>query len=1018
MRTKFRGILTLLLAFLVQLTFAQEKTISGTVVDENNLPLPGASVIIQGTSTGSATDFDGNYTIKANTGDVLVFSFVGYSDKTATVGATATINITMSPDTTLEEVVVIGYGQRTKRELTTNVAHVDGEAVQNVSVANVSAALQGNVSGVQIQQSSGAPGAGVRVRVRGASSVSGSNEPLYVIDGIPLIAGATLSDNFGGQQNNALSNLNPDDIESIDVLKDAAAASIYGSAGSNGVIIITTKRGKKGDAKISFNSYIGVQNPIKKYETMYYGDWLKFGDAYYFNSGNFPQGFWSSIWEGDPSLQNNTAALNTLYQSKRGGRYLDEVYVKDAAVRSLNASVSGGNDKTTYFIGASSFNQDGVLLNQNFKRESIRMNLDQKVSDKISITAGLSLSDETQNVISGDNNIFGSLSTAILEAPGNNIYNPDGSFDSTSYVFSNPVQNAVEDKGIGKSFRVLANTTITYNFTDNLFFTSRFGLDQLEFKERRYHPSTSAQGAGTNGFAAAVHNTFRRFNTTQGLNFNKTYDKVEIRAFAGAEYDGIKREFLSASKTNFPSTDLEYVSQGAELNGATASLTEDKGYSFIGRLGATFLDKYIVETSIRADSYSRFGANNKWGYFPSVSAGYIVSKEDWFNIDAISFFKLRGSWGQTGNKNANRIYTNLGTVQTANYAGSPGLVIVTGNANAKWETQTAFDVGFNLGLFSNRVNLEYNYYKQENKDLFLPVPNDESQGGGSIDRNTGVLENSGHEIGIAADIFTADNRDQFSWNTSINFSTLKNEITSMGASGPIDTGFVSRVQEGSAIGSFYVLQSDGLYQNLSEVPANLQAQGVGPGDVRYIDQNGDGIINDADKIIAGDPFADWTASWKNTIGYKGFDLDFLWAISQGNDVFNNNLQFAGASGNRIFNKFTSELNYWTPTNTNTNIPRPNITTQSYNNQESTRMVEDGSFIKLRNVTLGYTLPKTFKGIDKVRLYLSADNLIMKTDYSGVDPEVNFSGTQAVTAGTDFLTQGANRVYKFGVNINF
>lgn len=1016
MKTKFNGILMLLLALLVQISFAQEKTISGTVSDESG-PLPGVNVIIKGTTTGTQTDFDGNYTLKANTGDVLVFSYVGMNNIEKTVGASNTIDVVMTSSNVLEEVVVVGYGERSQKELTTNVSQVKAEEVQKISVANLSGALQGMATGVQIQGSSGAPGGEIRMRIRGASSINGSNNPLFVIDGVPVFSGATLSESFGGQTNSALSNLNPDDIESFDILKDAAASAIYGDRGSNGVVLITTKRGKQGKARININSYVGVQNPINKYEKMNYGEWLKFGDAYYENSGRFPSGYWSTVWDGTRDFRGESPeSLNEFYNSvaDQGDNYLDKIYVDNAIVKNIGVNISGGNENTRYYVGATQYNQEGVLLAQNYERKGIRLNLEQKLSDKFKLIGGISLTDEYIRMVTNDNNIYGVLSTALLEAPGNNIYNEDGSF-SGGWIFSNPAQNAIDDQGTGRSFRILGNIDLQYELADGLMFTSKYGIDQLEFKEDQYNPSTSSQGAGSNGYAYASHTTRRKFITTQGFNYNKTFfDDLEIRAFLAGEFESNSTEFLAAAATNFASPLLRYVSEGAEIDQADASYSEDRRYAVISRFGATYLDKFIVEASLRADATSRFGQDNRWGYFPAVSLGYIMSEESWFENDLVNFMKLRASWGETGNGTALGRYEYQPAVTSVTYAGNPGSNLLIANPGILWETTTQYDAGISFALLDNRIKIDYAYYYKQTKDdsLILDAPNAESQGGGAVIANVGEIRNQGHEVDISATVFDKE----FKWNTSIGFSTLDNEVTSLGGTAPFNTGFVSRVEEGATLGAFYVLESDGLYQDISEVPANLQAQGVGPGDVKYIDQNGDGLINDDDFIIAGDPFGDYTVYWRNDISYKNFDLSFLWDASVGNDVYNNNYQFAGTSSNRIFGKFKSALDYWTPTNTDTDLPRPNVDTGSYNNQDATRFIEDGSYIKLRNITFGYTLPQ-IKGIDNLRVYLSADNLLLFTDYSGLDPEVNFGGSQSITGATDFLTQGSNVTWKFGVNIS-
>jgi len=760
-----------------------------------------------------------------------------------------------------------------------------------------------------------------------------------------------------------------------------------------------------------------VQNPIKKYEMMNFGQWLKFGDTYYENSG-FPTGFWSSAWTGDASLNGATQdILDDFYKDNydTGDNYLDFVYVDNAVVVNTNFSVSGGTDKTKYYLGVSNFDQKGVIKSQDYLRKNIRLNLTQSLTDKLMFNGGISLSDEKMSVISNDNNIYGVLSTAILESPGNNIYNPDGSFNSTDFLFSNPLQNAIEDFGKGRSFRIFGNGNLTYTFNKDLDFSSAYGLDKLEFQERIYNPPTSAQGS-PDGYAEQRHTTRTKYTFLQSLNFKHTYNKFKVRAFTGFEYERNTTSFLRAASNGFTSPLLTYVSEGSTPLNADSSFSEENRMSVISRIGTTYNNSLILEFSLRADASSKFSKDNRWGIFPAASVAYLISSTDWFDSKLINFLKLRASWGVTGNDSAIGRYSYQPSVAVDTYGDLSATYLTIANPDLRWEETEQIDVGFDLKLLKNKLGISYAYFNKSTRDnsLILNKPNALNQGGGSIPANIGEMVNTGHEIDINATI--VDN-DTFYWNSSVGISTLDNEITSLGGSAPFDTGFVNRVEEGAALGAFRLLESDGLYQDISEVPANLQAQGVGPGDVKYIDQNNDGIINDDDYIIAGDYFADYIINFKSSLKFKNIDLNFLITQSVGNDVFNNNLQFAGASGNRIFNKFSSQLDYWTPTNTETDLPRPNLNTQAYNNQDATRLLEDGSFIKLRNITLGYTI-KTIKNIESLRFTLSADNLFVITDYSGVDPEVNVFGSQSVRGGTDFLTQGGNKVWKFGVNFTF
>ncbi|OAB79613.1 SusC/RagA family TonB-linked outer membrane protein [Cochleicola gelatinilyticus] len=1025
MKTKFSGILTLLLALVVQVSFAQQKTVTGTVSDDSGLPLPGANVIIKGSSSGTQTDFDGKYAISVEPGKTLTFSYVGFETQEIVVEASNTISVQMAPGNALDEVVITTYGRTTARDLTTNVSKPDMETVQSITTSNVAGALQGTVAGAQINSVSGAPGGEVSIRIRGASTINGNSNPLFVIDGIPMITEATISDNFGNQQNSALSNLNIDDIESVEVLKDAASTAVYGQRGSNGVVLITTKQGKRGGFRININSTVGFQNAIEKYDTMNYGQWLKFRDTASQNGGADSGSFSANDADMPQLLGASQETLQAFYDSVAdvGDSYIDEVYVDNAVTRNNNFNLSGGNDKTKMYFGASHFFQEGTVLTQDFDRKSARLNITQQISNSIDFVGGVSITDEFVNQIVNDNNIFGVLSTGILERPGLDLRDENGDFTPyQQFTFSNPLQNALEDLGKLRTFRVIGNAALNFQITDEFSAETKVGLDQSEVIERIYNPSTTAQGnfGVNNGFGQETQATRRIYQVRQSFSYNKSWENIRMRAYLGGEYETNSTRFVIAAAEDFPSPLLQYVGQGITPLTSSSEFGENKRASLISRLGFTFWNKLILEGSIRADASSRFSEDDRTGYFPGLSAAYIVSEHDWFENNFVDYLKIRGSYGITGNESPFDRYF-APAVATSQYADQAALFLTIGEATARWEETEQIDVGFNVKFWDSRVDLNYAYFLKQTHDnsLVLPVALPTNQGSVITPQNVAAMENKGHEIDLNIGVVRNDN---FSWNTSFIFGTLDNEVTFLpknefGETEPINAGFVSRVDEGEPLGFFYVLESDGLYQDISEIPQELQDQGVAPGDVKYIDQNGDGIINDDDFINGGDPWADFTLSWKNDIRFKKFDLSFLWAMSEGGEIYNNNIQFAGASSSGTFGKFTSQLDWWTPENRDTEIPRPNTVTAGYNNQDATRFIEDGSYIKLRNVTLGYTLPE-IKWLASARVFVSGDNLVLITDYSGVDPEINTFGNSNIARGTDFLTQGNSRVWKFGVNLSF
>ena len=1030
MKTKFSGILTLILALVVQLSFAQEKTITGNVTDNSGLPLPGVNIIVKGTSTGTQSDFDGNYAISASVGQTLTYSYVGFETQEIQVGASNTIDVTMKAGSQLDEVVITTYGGNvSQRDLATSVSSPDIETVQGITTSNVASALQGTTSGTQIKTLSGAPGGEVSIRIRGSSTINGNSNPLFVIDGIPMFSGATISNSFGGQQNSALSNLNPADIESIQVLKDAAATAIYGQRGSNGVIEIITKKGREGKLTINVNNSVGFQNAINKYDKMNYGEWLKYRDTYAENSGAESGSFSASDTDMPQLLGASDQVLEAFYDSQAnvGDAYLDALYVDDALVVENNVSISGGSEKSKFYLSASRFDQEGTVLTQDYERKNVRLNATQVITDDLTFDGGIGVTDEVQNIIVNDNNIFGVLSTGILERPGLDLRDENGEFTPyTAFTFSNPLQNAISDFGRGRTFRVIGNAGLNYNITDNFAANVKFGLDQSEFRQRIYNPRETAQGnfgladASNPGISDERHTTNRIYLVRPSFSYNNTWGDVKLRAYLGGEYERRTTRFVAAISEGFENSDLTYVSQGLTPITTASSFSEERRTALISTLGFTFWNKLILEGSVRRDDNSKFAEAERTAYFPGAALAYTVSNEGWFDNNIVNYLKLRGSYGITGNDSPFGRY-NAPVSAQGQYADVTTSFLTIGSASARWEETEQFDGGFNARFFDSRITLNYSYYVKRTFDnsLVFNDPTAPSQGSRIAVQNLAAVENKGHEIDLSVTVFESDD---FTWSNTFNFSTLDNEVTflpknALGETSPLDLGFVSRVDEGEPLGYFYVLQADGLYQDINEVPQELQDQGVGAGDVKYIDQNGDGVINDDDRINAGDPFADYTINWSGNVRFKNFDLSFLWNLSEGNELFNNNLSFAGISGNPAFGKFKNQLDWWTPNNTDTDIPRPNQTTATYNNQESSRFVEDGSYIKLRNVTLGYTFPE-IEGFDKIRVYVSGDNLALITDYSGVDPEVNTFGNTNASQGTDFLTQGNSKVWKFGVNLSF
>lgn len=1030
MKLKLSWILTAFMALIIQFSFAQEKTITGNVKGaEDGLPLPGASVLIKGTSKGAQTDFDGNYSIKASQGQVLVFSFIGNKTTERTVGTSSTINVTMEADAeSLNAVVVTGFGEKGRKSVTSSIVSPEIAEIKTIATATVSGALQGSVTGLQVNQNGGAPGTAFSVRLRGASSINGSNEPLYVVDGIPIISGDTGGGNFGGQDNDALASLNFSDVESIQVLKDASATAIYGSRAANGVVLITTKRGKAGKVKVEMNTYVGTQNAIRTYEIAKAGEVFKYNDIAWDEAFGFPSGF-GLLSQGfilgyDFLTENGFTDINEFYESDFGENYIDAINVENALVASTDISISGGSDKATFFAQFSDFKQDGTILNQSFDRRSLRLNANFNPNEKLAIDAGMTVLESNTSRVNTDNNIFSGISTALLELPGIPLRDDNGVLTLDNFLFSNPLQNVELENSDEKVFRVLANLGLNYSFNDKFNVYSRASIERLDFRQDRFFPAATAQGIGANGDALTYINLFTQYNSTTTLNYNEDFglDKWDFTALAGFSFEGNLQNNSTLNTQNFPEG-LNQTISGATVIQADNFNTERKLFSYFGRLGVDYDDKVFLEGTMRADASSVFGAGNKVGYFPALSAAYLASND--FDSNLVTNLKLRASWGQTGNQSGLGNFASAGLVSGVNFADTPGTSITQiENPNLKWEVTTQTNFGLDFALW-DRINISYDYYDKQTEDLLLARPFRNSTGFTTINDNIGSISNKGHELSISADIFRNAGTG-FNWTTQLNLSRNVNEVTGLltDANGdfvPIDAGFATRIAVGQPLGAFFGLQFDGLYRPGDIIPAALQARGVSEGDVKYVDINGDGDITNDDRTFIGDPNPDLIGNWRNTIRYKNFDFSANLQFELGREIYNNTLAFAGPGSNPIFSKLANGIDdYYTEDNTDATQPRPRRGgLQTYNSQDSSQYIENGEYVRLKEATLGYTFtPKTLGIGVSLRVYVGGDNLFTITDYSGNDPEVNTFGSSNVSRGTDFLSQGLNKTYKFGVNLKF
>ncbi|RAK65296.1 SusC/RagA family TonB-linked outer membrane protein [Hymenobacter edaphi] len=1057
------------LAAIVHQVEAQTRQISGRVTDRTTGEgIPGTTVLVKGTTTGVSTNSDGSFTVSVPSSDaVLQISSVGYIATERTVGNDTQVNIGLAADTKqLTEIVVTGFGgAQERREITGSIATVKASDFENQPIVGVDQALQGRAAGVQVTQNSGTPGSGIAVRVRGAASLSASNEPLYVVDGLPINSGSYTNIGTGNQQTNALSDINPNDIESIEVLKDAASAAIYGSRASNGVVLITTKRGKAGKTRITLDYYRGTQTAWKKpnnisgqqqtelflemienrYPRAANGSIPAFGvpfrsyadaAAYAFGSGALAVngGIYQFNDDGDgvrdvATFQNPSSATNT--------NWSDEVF-RTAPITNYELSFSGGNDKTRFRVGAGYFDQDGILLGSGFKRASARINLENSISDRVRMGLNVGLNRSVNNRINNDNNINGVLSAAALVASDVPVRRADGTYyKDPGASTENPVAAALEPTIKGVSGRIIGSQYTEFDILKNLKYRATFGLDYLTFKDDTFFPTTTNTGAGTSGSGTSSYRQDVNWNHVSALTYSNTFaDAHSVTAQLIGEYQRDLFNEVFAQASGFPGNSVEQLSAGALKTGASSSENEWRIGGLLTRLNYSFRDKYLFSASIRRDVSSRFGANNRVGYFPAVSVGWRLVEESFIkNIAAISELKLRASYGQTGNQEIGN-FASRGLISTgANFQQVGGLALgQLENPDLKWERTAQTNVGIDFGLLNNRILIVADAYKRDTRDLLQARLVPGSTGFLSYQANVGSIENKGLELGITTVNIQGDGTGSFEWTSNLNLTFNRNKVTKILDGTPFAAGFASWVEQGKALGSFRGYRVDGIFQTQEEIDnldrAAVAATGVAtaryqtaltrPGDIKFRDLNGDGVITGDDQEIIGNAQPKLFGGFTNTVRYKGFDLTAFIQVNLGNDIYNNTTSFTQGM-NTVYGQDVSVLNRWTPNNTNTDIPRAVYGDPNNNRRVSDRFIEDGSYGRLKNLVLGYTLSPSLANrakLSSVRVYVQAQNLFTITNYSGLDPEVNtFSGSNTAL-GTDFLTYPQARTITGGISLGF
>ncbi|MBC7922305.1 MAG: TonB-dependent receptor [Ferruginibacter sp.] len=1015
---------------LVQFPQTADATVTGRVTDaEKGEGMPGVSVVVKGSTRGTTTDANGNYQLtvpdqnRAAAGPiVLVFSFIGYDGQEVTIGNRTNVNVTLAiSEKTLDEVVVVGYGQVKKSDLTGAVATVPVEEIRKVAVTSLDQSLQGRAAGVQITQNSGAPGSATTIRIRGGNSIQGDNEPLYVIDGIPFKNEPSTANGTSnnGSNFNVLSTLNPSDIESISILKDASSTAIYGSRGANGVVIITTRRGKAGKSTVNLDVYYGVQDVRRKYPVLNGREYAQF-----VNDANTNEG------------RNPVYTPEQVSDFGEGTDWQDEIF-RQAPIQNYQLSLSGGDERTQYAIGGGYFQQGGIVVNSDFDRYSFRINVDRKLTNRIKIGNSLTVNRTVTNQsrTDGDLGSGGLVTIAALQFPPIlPVYNPDGTYllGASNFTADNPAALARESKNRNTAFRTFGNVFGDYQITDGLNLRVLLGIDAVLQKQDSYLPRSVSSGLAQGGVASVFNGQSVTWLNENLLTYNRTFNALHsVGVLVGFTQQANRTENVRAEARNFVNDNLG----SGNLGSAAVPLSPTSGIgtwglqSYLARVNYGYRDKYLLTASFRADGSSRFGSNKRYGYFPSAALAWRVSQEAFLkNARVLNDLKLRVTYGLTGNQDGIGNYPAYSLLGTQNYVF--GNVVSTGigpqqiaNPDLSWETTTQADLGLDVGLFNNRLTITADAYLKRTKDLLLSVTIPSTSGYASAIQNLGRVENRGVEVSISS-----RNVDRaFGWSTDLNLAANRNQVLDIGGAPQIFAGQVANIGQnlssgiirvGEPLGSFFGYVTDGLYQTTDELTALADPQARKPGDRRYADLNGDQKIDDNDRTLIGRAQPKLIGGLSNTFSYQGVELTVFFQGTYGNDILNAN-RFELEYLNATTNQTRDILNRWTPTNPNTDVPRASTTRPA--NRISTRQIEDGSYLRLKNIQLAYNLPppvlKALK-IQSLRVYAAAQNYLTLTNYSGYDPEVNRFGQDSRSQGFDYASYPAAKTILFGLNVGF
>jgi TonB-linked SusC/RagA family outer membrane protein len=1014
-------VLIVLLLLLGSSILAQQRTITGTVTNvSDGSTIPGVTVLALGTTLGTVTDIDGNYQIQIDKSVTkLQFTFIGMRTETIEIQSANVINIRMEKsDIGLDEVVVIGYGSVKKKDLTGAVVLVDMDELSDIPVSSFDKKLQGRVAGVQVTSLSGQPGGATSMKIRGSNSIMSGTEPLYVIDGV-LMEGQQNFSWIGSPSENGLSSINPNDIESINILKDASATAIYGARGANGVVIITTKRGKEGSDRITFKASYGIQQKSSSVDVMNAKQFATLYDEAGYNAN--PSGY-MPLYPNPDSL-----GVGTDWQK--------EIY-RDAPIQNYQLSFSGGDEKTQYSLSGNVFQQDGIIVGSDFTRYSLRFTFDRQLNKRLKVGTSVGYNHTINNTVPTDTpgGFFpGVVNSALTFNPVLPIYDEEGNYTLTDpnadAWLDNPVAVTRLVDAVSKIGRLIGNVYAEYEIIKNLKFKTSLATDLYNQTQDMYTPRTIYSGSFNDGQARFAYTKLQTILYENTFSYNTNIKGVhDISAFAGLTFQkNNSRSYINIS-TGFPNDILGYygIENAENMPNIYASFAESAIVSYMGRVNYNLNKKYLFTATGRVDGSSRFGSNYRYAFFPSAAFAWRLIEESFiWQTGIFSDLKLRLSYGISGN---DRFYdyayisTISGTQYYFNggYPASGFAPITPANANLRWEKTAQFDIGLDMGFFDSRIAITTDYYYKKTTDMLYNSELPFTTGYSSYFENIGSMKNSGFEFNMR----TANLINRFKWNTDFNISFNDNRILDLGGKTlyinndtyKLKIGSWSIITQGEQLGSFYGLQADGIWQlDEADQAAVYNAE---PGDFKYIDQNDDGKIDNKDRKIIGHALPKFFWGLNNSFSYGNISLDIFIQGQHGNEILNSN-NFELESGNGLSNASVNMLDRWTPENPSNKYPRANRNTDYLH--MSDRYLEDGSYVRIKVITVSYNLPsrwmKTLK-ISDARVYLTGENLFTFTNYSGFDPEVSRFAFDNTRIGYDYGGYPSARTYLAGIVVNF